>query len=197
AIIEVETARAMLMQYSERIHDLETFRIVQVNSDLQWKQMMATRRTMIVVIVIVVLLFLAALGGLVYFQLRIQREISKEILPQLEDVQEAIQLSKRDEAFAERLRQIVDEHLTDPNLSVEYLGSMLGLSRTQIFRRVKTVTGKGPLDYIRERRLERADHLLSTTDMTVQQVAIELCFSTPSYFTKCYKDYFKHLPSER
>ena len=95
------------------------------------------------------------------------------------------------------LRQIVDEHLTDPNLNVEYLGSMLGLSRTQIFRRVKTVTGKGPLDYIRERRLERADQLLKSTDMTVQQVAIELCFSTPSYFTKCYKDYFKHLPSER
>ena len=197
ALIDEETARPMLIQYSERIHDLETFRIVKVNSDLQWQQMMSSRQKMIVLIVIVIALFLAALGGLVYFQLRIQREISKEILPQLEDVQEAIQLSKRDEAFAERLRQIVDEHLTDPNLNVEYLGSMLGLSRTQIFRRVKTVTGKGPLDYIRERRLERADQLLKSTDMTVQQVAIELCFSTPSYFTKCYKDYFKHLPSER
>lgn len=112
-------------------------------------------------------------------------------------MQEVIRLSRKDEAFAERLRQIVDEHLTDPSLNVEYLGSMLRLSRTQLFRRVKTVAGKGPLDYIRERRLIRADELLRTTDMTVQQVALELCFSSAGYFSKCYKEYFGHLPSAR
>jgi AraC-like DNA-binding protein len=112
-------------------------------------------------------------------------------------MQEAIQLSRKDEAFAQRLRQVVEDHLSDPNLNVEYLSSMLQLSRTQLFRRVKAVTGKGPLDYIRERRLIRADQLLHTTDMTVQQVSLELCFSSPGYFTKCYKDYFGHLPSVR
>ena len=197
AIIDKEAARAMLLQYSERMHDQETFRIVQVNSEIQRKEMLAGRNRLIVVNVIVIALFLAALGCLVYFQGRMQREIRKEILPQLEDVQEAIQLSKRDEAFAERLQKVVDEHLTDPNLNVEYLGSMLQLSRTQIFRRVKAVYGKGPLDYIRERRLIRGDELLHTTDMTVQQVALELCFSSPSYFSKCYKDYFGHLPSKQ
>ena len=130
-------------------------------------------------------------------QRTIQQEIRKEILPQLEEMQEAIQLSHRDVAFGERMKQIVDDHLTDPNLNVEYLGSALSLSRTQVFRRVKTVTGKGPLDYIRERRLLRAEELLRTTDMTIQQVALELCFSSPGYFSKCYKDYFGHLPSER
>ena len=112
-------------------------------------------------------------------------------------MQETIQLSHRDVAFADRLKHAVDDHLTDQNLSVEYLGSMLQLSRTQLFRRVKTVTGKGPLDYIRERRLIRADQLLHTTDMTIQQVALELCFSSSGYFTKCYKEYFGHLPSVR
>ena len=100
-------------------------------------------------------------------------------------------------AFGERLKQIVDDHLTDPDLNVEFLSGKLALSRTQIFRRVKTITGKGPLDYIRERRLLRADELLRTTDMTVQQVSLELCFSSPGYFTKCYKEYFGHLPSTR
>jgi len=126
-----------------------------------------------------------------------QREIRKEILPQLEEVQEAMQLSKRDELFLERINQLVDEHLSDPNLNVEYLSDQLSLSRTQIFRRVKTITGKGPLEYIRERRLIRADEMLRMTDMTVQQVAMELCFSSPGYFTKCYKDYFGKLPSTR
>jgi AraC-like DNA-binding protein len=87
-------------------------------------------------------------------------------------------------------------HLS-PNLNVEFLGAQLALSRTQIFRRVKAITGKGPLDYIRERRLIRADELLRTTDMTIQQVALQLCFSSPGYFTKCYKEQFGHLPSER
>ena len=112
-------------------------------------------------------------------------------------MQEAIQLSKKDEAFAERLRQVVDDYLTDPNLNVEFLGGKLQLSRTQLFRRVKTVYGKGPLDYIREQRLIRANQLLHTTDMTIQQVALELCFSSAGYFTKCYKEYFGHLPSAR
>jgi AraC-like DNA-binding protein len=91
----------------------------------------------------------------------------------------------------------VDDYLKDPNLNVEFLGGKLQLSRTQLFRRVKAVAGKGPLDYIRERRLIRADELLRTTDMTVQQVSMELCFSSPGYFTKCYKEYFGHLPSSR
>ena len=132
-----------------------------------------------------------------YSQRKIKKEIKREILPQLEEVQEAIQLSRKDVAFSERMKQIVNDHLTDPNLNVEYLGSALSLSRTQLFRRVKAITGKGPLDYIRERRLVRADELLRTTDMTIQQVALELCFSSPGYFTKCYKEYFGHLPSER
>jgi AraC-like DNA-binding protein len=152
---------------------------------------------LIIGLTVTALFIIAVLVLLFYMQHRLKTEINEEVVPQLEDVQEAIQLSKRDEAFVERLRQIVDEHLTDPNLNVEFLGSMLQLSRTQIFRRVKTITGKGPLDYIRERRLIRSNELLHTTDMTVQQVAIELCFSSPSYFSKCYKEYFGHLPSER
>jgi len=196
-MIDAATARAMLMQYRERMHDIETFRIVQVNSDTRWQRMMADRKVLIAVNVLIILLFLAALAVIVFVQLKLHKKIKKEIIPQLEEVEEAIQLSKRDEAFGERMRLIVDDHLSDPNLNVEYLASKLQLSRTQIFRRVKTITGKGPLDYIRERRLVRAHHLLQTTDMTVQQVALELCFSSPGYFTKCYKDYFGHLPSER
>ena len=152
---------------------------------------------LVISIVLVCILFFGILVFLVYSQGKINKEIKRDILPQLEEVQEAIQLSHRDVAFGERMKQIVDDHLTDPNLNVEYLGSALSLSRTQVFRRVKAVTGKGPLDYIRERRLLRADELLRTTDMTIQQVALELCFSSPGYFSKCYKEYFGHLPSAR
>lgn len=170
---------------------------MQMQAESKWKQLRFDRVVLILFVVFFFILFVITLAYVFIKQRKIQTKIKHDIIPQLEEVQEAIQLSRRDVAFAERMKQIVEDHLTDPNLNVEYLGSELALSRTQIFRRVKTITGKGPLDYIRERRLIRADELLRTTDMTVQQVSMELCFSSPGYFTKCYKEYFGHLPSER
>jgi len=196
-LIDASIANPMLLQYQARLHDLETLHIVQLQSESRWQQIKNGKTIFILSTVLVGIFFFLALGFLLYSQRTLKKEIKREIIPQLEEVQEAIQLSRRDVAFGERMKQIVDDHLTDPNLNVEFLGSELALSRTQIFRRVKTITGKGPLDYIRERRLIRADELLRTTDMTVQQVALELCFSSPGYFTKCYKEYFGHLPSAR
>ena len=199
-MIDAIAAHALLMQHEARLHDLQTLHIVQLRSDNLWQQMRSDRRRMVTIIVFFFLLLMAAIVALLYMFTHLKTEIRRDILPQLEEVEqtlETIQLSQRDLAFGERMKQIVDDHLTDPDLNVEFLSQSMRLSRTQIFRRIKTIAGKGPLEYIRERRLLRADELLRTTDMTVQQVALELCFSSPGYFTKCYKDYFGHLPSER
>jgi len=197
ALVDITAAYPMLKQVEAITRDLETLHIVQMQSESKWKQQRFDRLVLILFVVFFFTLFIITLGYVFVKQRKIQTEIKHDIIPQLENMQEAIQLSKKDEAFAERLRQVVDDYLTDPNLTVEFLGSKLQLSRTQLFRRVKAVAGKGPLDYIRERRLARADELLRTTDMTIQQVALELCFSSPGYFTKCYKEYFGHLPSAR
>ena len=197
ALVDITAAYPMLKQDEAIMRDLETLHIVQTQSESKWKQLQFDRFMLILSVVFFFTLFIITLGYIFVKQRKIQTEIKHDIIPQLENMQEAIQLSKKDEAFAERLRQVVDDYLTDPNLTVEFLGSKLQLSRTQLFRRVKAVAGKGPLDYIRERRLVRADELLRTTDMTIQQVAFELCFSSPGYFTKCYKEYFGHLPSVR
>ena len=197
ALVDITAAYPMLKQVEAITRDLETLHIVQMQSESKWKQQRFDRLVLILFVVFFFTLFIITLGYVFVKQRKIQTEIKHDIIPQLENMQEAIQLSKKDEAFAERLRQVVDDYLTDPNLTVEFLGSKLQLSRTQLFRRVKAVAGKGPLDYIRERRLARADELLRTTDMTIQQVALELCFSSSGYFTKCYKEYFGHLPSAR
>ena len=196
-LLDITAAYPMLKQDEAITRDLETLHIVQTQSESKWKQLQFDRFMLILSVVFFFTLFIITLSYIFIKQRKIQTEIKHDIIPQLENMQEAIQLSKKDEAFAERLRQVVDDYLTDPNLTVEFLGSRLQLSRTQLFRRVKAVAGKGPLDYIRERRLARADELLRTTDMTIQQVALELCFSSPGYFTKCYKEYFGHLPSTR
>ena len=199
-MVDATAARPMLMQFASRKHELETMELVQVQTDLKWQKMRSDRKVLIVVVVLVSLLFLFVLAILIWMQDKIRREIKRVILPQLTVVEkklEDMQLSQRDVAFADRMKQIVDTNLSNPELNVEFLGAALQLSRTQLFRRVKMVTGKGPLEFIRERRLMRADELLRTTDMTIQQVSNELCFSGAGYFTKCYKDYFGHLPSQR
>ena len=196
-LVDITAAYPMLKQDEDITRDLETLHIVQTQSESKWKQLRFDRFVLTLFVVFFFILFVITLGYVFIKQRKIQKEIKHDIIPQLEDMQEAIQLSKKDEAFAERLRQVVDDYLTDPALNVEFLGGKLQLSRTQLFRRVKAVAGEGPLDYIRERRLIRADELLRTTDMTIQQVALELCFSSPGYFTKCYKEYFGHLPSVR
>lgn len=196
-LVDITAAYPMLKQDEDITRDLETLHLFQTQTESKWRQLRYDKTLLITWLIVSIALFLLAAGYIIANQVKLQQKIKQEILPQLEDMQEAIQLSKKDEAFAERLRQVVDDYLTDPTLNVEFLGSKLQLSRTQLFRRVKAVAGKGPLDYIRERRLIRADELLRTTDMTIQQVALELCFSSPGYFTKCYKEYFGHLPSAR
>ena len=196
-LVDRMAAYPMLKQDEAINRDLETLHIVQTQSEIKWKQLRFDRFVLVLSVAFFFTLFIITLGYIFVKQHKLQTEIKHDIIPQLENMQETIQLSKKDEAFAERLRRIVDDCLTDPNLSVEFLGGKLQLSRTQLFRRVKAVTGKGPLDYIRERRLIRAHELLRTTDMTIQQVALELCFSSPGYFTKCYKEHFGHLPSVR
>ena len=196
-LINKASAYPILRQYFAQRHDLETFRIVQLQSDRRWQHMKADRTVWIIVCLLTGLLFILALGLILYMVRRMQTEIKKDIIPQLEEVHEVIQLNRRDERFAERVKQIIDEHLTDANLNVEYLAELLLLDRTQVFRRVKAVTGKGPMEYIRECRLIRAHELLHTTDKTVRQVAMELRFSSPGYFSKYYKEYYGHLPSKR
>ena len=196
-LIDAALAYPLLRQFEVMEHDLNTMQIVNRQAQMQQQEMHSNKRLLFAVIIILAVLFLIAILFLVVMQRNIHKEINKTILPQLEDVQEALQINHRDAAFVENIRRIVDEHLTDPNLNVEFLSATLQLDRSQVFRRLKTITGKGPMEFIRERRLLRADELLHTTDKTVRQIAMELCFANPGYFSKYYKQYFGHLPGSR
>ncbi|MBQ3632683.1 MAG: substrate-binding domain-containing protein [Paludibacteraceae bacterium] len=196
-LIDAGLAYPLLRQFEAMEHELNTMQLVRLQSQNQWREMKRNKHLLLGIIAVLALLFLSVLVFVIAIQRNMRAKITSEIIPQLEDVKEAIQLSNRDAAFMENIRQIVDDNLTNPELNVEFLSSALQLDRTQVFRRLKAITGKGPLDYIRERRLIRADELLNSTDMTVRQVAYELRFASPGYFSKYYKQYFGHLPSKR
>lgn len=101
-----------------------------------------------------------------------------------------------DKSFLKQLRKIIQENLANSDLSVEQIGDEIGLSRVQLYRKVKALTGYSPVEMLRKARLTRARHLLRTTEKTVSEVAYAVGFSTPSYFSKCYKDEFGENPKK-
>jgi DNA-binding response OmpR family regulator len=102
----------------------------------------------------------------------------------------------REDAFMQKFRDFVERNMTDSDLSVETIGAELGLSRVQLYRKVKALTGQSPVELLRSARLQRGRQLLQSTDKTVSEVAYEVGFSAPSYFTKCFKDEYGISPSD-
>lgn len=103
---------------------------------------------------------------------------------------------KVESEFMKKFNKCVEAHLSDSDLSVEDLGSDMCLSRVQLYRKVKALTGKSPVEIIRETRLIRASQLLVDSSLSVSEIAYRVGFSSPSYFTKCYRDMFGKSPTE-
>ena len=101
-----------------------------------------------------------------------------------------------EDAFISRFKKVVVERLSDSNLSVEDLAAVMGLSRVQLYRKVKALTGSTPVDLLRKARLAQAQKLLQETTLSVSEIAYQVGFASPSYFTKCYKDEFGTVPGE-
>ncbi len=104
--------------------------------------------------------------------------------------------AENDARFLEKLRQYVQEKMGNSDFSVEDLAAQMGVSRVQLYRKVKAQTGRTPVDIIRLSRLNRSKVLLQTTDLSVSEIAYQVGFTAPSYFTKCFKEEFGSLPGD-
>jgi AraC-like DNA-binding protein len=102
----------------------------------------------------------------------------------------------QDVLFAEKLNEAIRKHLSNPNLKMEELGEEIGLGRVQLYRKVKAITGQTPVELLRQMRLQRAYALLGSTTKTVAEIAFEVGFNTPGYFSKCFKEQYGKLPGE-
>ena len=98
--------------------------------------------------------------------------------------------------FMARFKEVVEARMSDSEVSVEDLAADMNLSRVQLYRKVKAVTDSSPVEILRTARLKRAYQLLVTTDKNVSEVAYDVGFTAPSYFTKCFKDEFGISPSD-
>jgi signal transduction histidine kinase/DNA-binding response OmpR family regulator len=101
-----------------------------------------------------------------------------------------------DDKFLMRLKELISANLSDSNFSIEELGQQMGLSHTQLYRKVKSLLNCVPVELLRIMRLKRARQMLVTIGANVAEVAYSVGFTSPSYFTKCFKDYYNESPTE-
>ena len=102
----------------------------------------------------------------------------------------------QDMIFAEQLNETIRKNMSNPNLKMEDLGEEMGLSRVQLYRKVKAITGLTPVELLRQMRLQKAYSLLTTTTKTISEIAHEVGFGTPGYFSNCFKKQFGKYPTD-
>lgn len=101
-----------------------------------------------------------------------------------------------DDKFLQRMHSLVETNLADYTFSVERMAEEMNLSRTQLLRKVKALTGTSPSDFIRDYRLKRAADMIRQKADTITQIGYAVGFNDQSYFTKCFKKQFGVTPSE-
>ena len=128
-----------------------------------------------------------------------QRQLLKNLYQGAQEAEKEISeshLEDRDKQFLKLLQAIIQKNLSDSEFGVEDMGQQIGLSRVQLYRKVKAMTGSSVVDLLRKARLAKARRLLETRSMSVSEVAYEVGFSAPSYFTKCFKEEYGMLPGD-
>lgn len=125
-----------------------------------------------------------------------QRELLHQSLNNRIDVKAAdVQITSLDEKLIEKAIKIVEENIGEPDFSVEKFSRELGMSRVHLYKKLLSLTGKTPIEFIRHIRLQRAAQLLEKSQLSVSEIAYQVGFNNPKYFSKYFKDQFKILPS--
>ncbi len=101
-----------------------------------------------------------------------------------------------DSEFYNRFLKIFTEEMGNSELGIDEIASRMGLERTQLYRKIKALTNFSPVELIRNLRLKQGRHLVKTTEKSVSEIAYETGFSTPAYFTRCYREAFGETPTE-
>ncbi len=102
----------------------------------------------------------------------------------------------RDKKFFEHLKQVVEKHITDPNFNAVIFAEIMGMSRMQLHRKLKALTGKSSTQFIRIQRLNFAARMLRETSANISEIAYLSGFNDPAYFNRCFKKQFGQTPKE-
>jgi signal transduction histidine kinase/ligand-binding sensor domain-containing protein/DNA-binding response OmpR family regulator len=130
--------------------------------------------------------------GLLQMQQTLKKTYQKQVDIQAQD----IGIVSEDDKFLKKTLSCIETNITNPNFSVEELSRQMSLSRVSLYKRLLALTGKTPVDCIRTIRLKRAVQLLEKSKLSIANIAYEVGFNNPTYFSKVFKEEYGRLPSE-
>ena len=136
-------------------------------------------------------LLLARISKLIELRDKLRQKYSNE--PGL--AHSIICTNDKDQKFSAKLNEVLNEHMTDTEFSVNDFAGIMGLGRTVFYKKVRGVTGYSPYEYLRVIRLKKAAEMLLTEDLTIAEVAYSVGINDPFYFSKCFKSQFGVSPS--
>ena len=219
AIVTPENAKVLMLESDEVMRQTQNLEKLQILAS-GYLQQLATQRTItyLAIILIALLLLTIALFYLYYrskisaqhervinnlWNLEVPEEVKSEIVkneadgpaPQEGEVEESPE-EEKEPLFLVHFKDVVEARLSDSDLSVDDLAAAMNLSRVQLYRKVKAISGSSPVELLRTARLNRGYQLLLTTGKNISEVAYDVGFTAPSYFTKCFKDEFGVSPSD-
>ena len=216
ALVTRDNAKVLLMESEEIMRQSAQLDQLHQTADAYLHELDTQRVVIWLAIGIIVLLIVIFVLFYLYHlkKVAIQREhvvntlwnMDMETSPEVEDVSQdnatvSAQTPPPSEGLGEalfitRFKEVVESRLADSDISVEDLAADMNLSRVQLYRKVKNLTGSSPVELLRTARLNRAYQLLLTSDKSVSEVAYDVGFTAPSYFTKCFKEEFGLLPGD-
>ena len=217
ALVTHDNAKVLLLERDEVARQSQNLEKLQTKAS-GYLQQLATQRTItLLALVLIALLILAMVLFYLYHRSKVsaQRERVVNNLWNMEVPEEPEQEKKQEDSakesitesnddvevvkeplFLTRFKDVVEARLSDSDLSVDDLAAAMNLSRVQLYRKVKAISGSSPVELLRTARLNRGYQLLVKTDKTISEVAYDVGFTAPSYFTKCFKDEFGISPSD-
>jgi YesN/AraC family two-component response regulator len=131
-------------------------------------------------------------SNLIENRMIMRNKFRKELVIQPAD----IAITTVDAIFIEKAVKIVDDHISDLNFGSDEFCKAIGMSRSQLHRKLKALTSQPASEFIRTLRLRRAAKLLRESQLSVEEISYRVGFNSPAYFTKCFKALFGKTPSE-
>jgi YesN/AraC family two-component response regulator len=128
--------------------------------------------------------------------LELRAKIREHYKDQLDFQEKESDLNRLDKKFLSKITQIVEQNAGNEDLSVDDLGHKLGMSRVHLYRKIKKLTDMSVSEFVTSVKIRKSLELLRNSGQTIAEIAYEVGFSSPSYFTRCFKDQFKMSPSE-
>ncbi|QHT71668.1 response regulator [Rhodocytophaga rosea] len=135
---------------------------------------------------------LTRIHNLIEGRRKLKAHFSGQVLLQPQD----IAITSADERFLKRTMEVIESYMGDTQFNVDILGKEVGMSRTQLYRKLQALTGQSPSDFIKVMRLQRAAQLIAKGSGTVSEISYQVGFSSHSYFSKCFLEQYGQTPSE-